>query len=392
MASGRWVAGVLCGLAWTALPAGVAGAQEPVTFARSLQEGDCNVAVRGKTWNKRLKIRGTEITVPADLRPTDTGIYIVPLSAPLHSKEEVALLGEDSKQVASARVEGYGGRVIPVPTCSTKSSLDERQPLLVTFDVGWMSETFAPQKAELQDIYNAKGVVGTPNESAFKNAGRRSTVFDASYRLPIKRFGNRPLWLATSALYGRRSTTCLQDTSTTTAAGETPSADLPCSDSVTPAQTLVDIKQADTAEYYIGGRWEYAHFGAESPVPAAGYVNCSFGAIFVAGVGNKAISNSQCGGGVTLIGGQFRESYVEMGYGISEIFAPDNSHWNHWKTRVFITTRLLKTDPKNVAGKFLNSVRPFVTLVQDRGHGPDSFTTNVGFLFDFGTVFGVPGR
>jgi hypothetical protein len=266
---------------------------------------------------------------------------------------------------------------------SPKRTLDQRPAFAASFGVGFLSETFAPKKAELQALF--AGRQDSQGQTTFTRRDAIATQFDMSYRLPIKGLERRPVSFLARTFYGRRTGVC---------AGEAPDGQASnCTGIPEPGQALVIVRRADTSEVYFGGRWEVLPLFQSLPdqsFPGSVYVTCVVGAVFIEGVGDKALSNHFCGGGFTLVGGQYQNTYVEIGAGKSEIFAPDRSNWNRKKADVFVTARVVNRNIQNGVGRFMNSFHPFFRYTLDRGKGPDASTTNFGFVWDFVRVFGSP--
>ena len=88
------------------------------------------------------------------------------------------------------------------------------------------------------------------------------------------------------------------------------------------------------------------------------------------------------GAGLVVTKGRFRDTYVEFGRGLSEIFAPDSGRRKPDRSK---TNVMLVTDGS--ALKLWNPVRFFIRFSLDRATGPDSFRTSYGGIVDLSRIF-----
>lgn len=300
----------------------------------------------------------------------------MPLIDPLEEGQVLSVTDSSGRQIES---QVLGPAVSRSCTAAATPSPDQRSSFLATFSAGFLSETFAPKKRALQEQFAAAGKTAVVDDgtTTFARADSVTTIVDIAYRLPLRAMQHRPVWVMVTGLYGRRTGVCIDGDA--------------CGDGIPSAnEALVNVRRAETAEVYIGGRWEFLPLATDSINPSAVYVACQSGSIFIEKVGDKALSSHFCGFGLSLIGGRYRESFIQVGTGTSEIFAPDHSRWNRKKVDALITSRVVNRDVANRGLNLLNSFRPYFRLSLDRGTGPDSLQSSWGFIFDMVNVFGSP--
>ena len=272
-------------------------------------------------------------------------------------------------------------------TQPTTQAIDERPRIASVVLIGGSSETFAPETERFQK--DVAGVTGVTAADRTKHL-QLMTEFSLDYRLAAK--GRRALWLLTRARY------FAQQTSTCTT-GSTEAALCVENDvSIKPNQAFKNVNNARVAEFVFGARYEFATLNPDD-TPVAVYGSFTYGSLFVGkfeipsgGVDtavktyDKALNDHLAAIGISVTKGRFRDTFVETGAGITEIFAPDSGSpaFKRWKTNA-----MLVTDGSVL--KFWDPIRFFVRFSLDRALGPDSYRTSYGGIVDLSRVFGGLG-
>jgi hypothetical protein len=141
-------------------------------------------------------------------------------------------------------------------------------------------------------------------------------------------------------------------------------------------RTLYILRNATSLEGFIGARFEPVTLHPNGKHPLRPYVNAQVGFLTIAGSGGDALENLNLGTGLTVVGGQFRASHLEVGIGRNQVFANQRS-------RLVIDGLLSWRMPG------ADSLRPFaqITIDSDLGAGPDAIQTYFGIDFDLGCLF-----
>jgi hypothetical protein len=161
------------------------------------------------------------------------------------------------------------------------------------------------------------------------------------------------------------------------AAGQKSDTNNPCTTSDPNISTAGDynalLRTADSTEAFMGLRWEPPHSLDNDSVF---YAKLQLGFLTIAGDGNDVIDNHHIGVGIMKTAGKLRDSYIEAGYGRSDLFATNRHH--RWKFDGYVTF-----DPgfdKNDVTK-VSLMTPFIqmTVDSDFKSGPDSVQIFAGF-------------
>jgi hypothetical protein len=358
-------------------------AQDPPSIDGSLEAGTCVLLIRHPAaFGGKVQINGRDV-VAASRTSTTGEVAAVPLQDPLHEGDDVRLL--ISTDVWTKPVRVVAASKPAAGSCgsvgATREPLDERPDFYSTLRTGFVVETFAPQIHQLtQKLFRSqenKQADEQADGATTGIAGRPVVQFDANYRVPLKRTS---LWLYSQARYGARKTTvCVPDT-----AGTNPSKAPTCDDNgvPNPGKALAVVRLADTAEFYLGGRYEFATVNRGGESPANFFVNLTYGSLFVLDLGDVAFANHKLTFGFQMTGGRFRDSFVEAGSGVSGIFTPsaDSSRFR------FKSNVLLVFDVTTF--KTWDKVRPFISFSLDQARGADSYLTVFGAIMDVGKAFG----
>jgi hypothetical protein len=238
-----------------------------------------------------------------------------------------------------------------LPLFATAYAQDARNDFEVTVYFGLGIDTFS---AAEQRLYL------NPDSSSVKQE-RAVGGFNFSYRL----FGKPQLWLYGESMHGMRSAEvdcganagfflCQRNLQ-----GKDPAADL-----------LFMIRNASSLEGHVGLRFEFLTVNKNGSDPANLYFKAEAGFLDVAGAPGSAMAAHELALGLIATNGFFQGSYVEGGWGRSDIFVT-NRH-RRKKMDAFLTWPL--------AGP----VRAFAQIVVDTdlGRGSDTIQSYVGLEFD----------
>src|SRR5262249_51642127 len=133
---------------------------------------------------------------------------------------------------------------------------------------------------------------------------------------------------------------------------------------------LLTIRNASSLEGHLGLRYEFLPLNRGATDPASLYFKAEAGFITVAGAPGSAMASHELTMGVIATGGFFEGSYVEGGWGRSDVFVTDRHRRK--KANAYLTWP--------VAGP----ARAFaqITIDTDLGRGSDSMQSYVGLEFD----------
>jgi hypothetical protein len=151
-----------------------------------------------------------------------------------------------------------------------------------------------------------------------------------------------------------------------------------------PDQTLYLLRNATSLEAYAGARAEFFTVAPNSKSPANLYLRTEAGFLTVAGAGKLTPNHTSIALGLIATSGRFHESFLDVGYGRTKLFAVNPNH--RWKVHGYLTW--------NAFGEALGRyVRPYaeMTVDTDLGPGADSVQSYFGINFDVDCVFN-PGR
>jgi hypothetical protein len=182
---------------------------------------------------------------------------------------------------------------------------DERQNLETSGYVGLAIDTFAA--SDLNRYLNQDASGGLRE--------RGIAGVDFAYRLAGERGGRRQLWLYGETIHGARSTdidcaahpgfpTCRPFQSQISASG----------------QFLYILRNATSLEAFGGLRWEIVPVRRSGNAPANFYLKAQAGFLSVAGAGDDLVDVHHVAAGLYVVGGDYRDSYVEAGYGRTDLF------------------------------------------------------------------------
>jgi hypothetical protein len=242
---------------------------------------------------------------------------------------------------------------------------DEREDMEATAYVGLAIDTFGSD--ELNQYLNPEANGVLHERSIFG--------FDFSYRLFGQPESARQIWVYGETLHGVRSEDidCKETPELPSCKAELAEfgADL--------AKTsLYLLRNATSLEAYLGVRYEFVRMNLPGRHPAVAYVNFEPGFLEVAGSDGDAKAAHEIAIGARAVGGPMLGSYLEIGYGKSELFLRN-------RNRRFKFDGMLT---REVAGGFSFFAQLFADV--DFSDGSDSIQSYFGLNFDVGRLFNVP--
>jgi len=150
-----------------------------------------------------------------------------------------------------------------------------------------------------------------------------------------------------------------------------------------PGRARFILRNATSLEAFFGVRWEFFTLQSESDSPANIYLKAQAGFLSVANIGGDVVDSHHIGMGIIATKGNFLGSYVEAGWGRTDLFL-DNPR-DRWKIDGFLSFKVLP-------GKIGGVMKPFaqITVDSDLGPGSDSVQTYLGVDFDVSNLFPFP--
>ena len=348
-----------------------------VTIVPPVAAGDCVVMVQFTT----PPAAGTGVVLQLDKNRlpevSAKGKQTVPvwLKAPLAEKNVLqvqavvaGVLGPTSPPVDVTA--GTGPAQCPSPGLPQQD--DERDAILVTAYLGEAFDNFAPGK-----------VGGYRDGTESTQRSRFIAGVDFEYRLLGNRGDDVQLWLAGETLHGVRS------------------ADVDCSVEPKPAlcdrngsQTdrfIATLRGATSLEAYVTPRLELATLQRGTGAASKFYVTGRLGVMSLEGAPHSFAAH-HVGAGLTSTVGPFSGSFLEVGWGRTDLFLPEfgaaSGRWNRLKIDSLVSFPLLSAFMDR-AKNWKRAPRMFVQLYSDFDPGDnaaDSLQTFVGIDFDLSGI------
>ncbi|MBZ5589905.1 MAG: hypothetical protein LAO05_15220 [Acidobacteriia bacterium] len=134
-------------------------------------------------------------------------------------------------------------------------------------------------------------------------------------------------------------------------------------------QHLYILRNARTLEGFVAARWELPALPGTGDL-ARPYLKAQAGFLTVANNGGDVVGVHHVGVGIVAISGSYRDSFLEVGYGRTDLFATNPT--KRWKVGGFLTW--------HKASQEWSGVAPFAAMVVDTdlGRGADSIQSYVG--------------
>ena len=264
---------------------------------------------------------------------------------------------------------------------------DVRENLITSAYLGTAVDNFAG--SEVRTYLNPEAAGPTEHRLIFG--------FDFEYRLVGDRYRrtspkNSQLWIYGETLRGVRSrdVECPTDGQAAAVCADIRNTNLfPTLDNI-PEKAGFIMKNATSFEGYVGLRWEflglnYAEDNEPKDTAASVYLRAQAGLLAIApnedmGAtttswrGSDSVDNHLIAIGVVATNGGMSGSYVEVGFGRTDLFDRNDKRWKFDGLLSFKVAQ--------------DWVRPFVQVVVDSdfGNGSDSIQTFVGIDFDVGRL------
>ncbi len=140
------------------------------------------------------------------------------------------------------------------------------------------------------------------------------------------------------------------------------------------------LRSATSLEADFGLRYEFLTLERESATPAKVYLNAQAGFASVAGGDSDVADMHHVGLGVIATKGVFRGSYIEAGWGRSDVFHA------HRRGRAKVEA-CLERSVRSAGGPLSFFVRMAVDT--DLRSGSDAVQTSAGFRFDAGRMWTI---
>lgn len=147
-----------------------------------------------------------------------------------------------------------------------------------------------------------------------------------------------------------------------------------------PEKTLAILREATSLEAFVGLRWEFLTIQDDTDDVAALYVKGQAGFLTVSEFGGDLVDVHHVGAGLTVTGGDYAGSYIEFGFGRTDLYKENSG-------------RRLKVDAylSWTVGLFeAFGAYPFaeITVDSDFGKGSDSVQSYLGIDFSLDCLLG----
>lgn len=246
---------------------------------------------------------------------------------------------------------------------------DGRDPFQASAYVGYAYDNFAPAE-----------VGGYTTVTLDRPSPHRYVAgVDFEFRMFGSPDNERQFWLVGETLHGVRS------------------ADVDCSGESKPAvcngltqnpstKLLYTFQHASSLEaFVVTPRFELMTLQGGTVFPSKLYATMRFGVMMLTNKGSKGFQANHFGLGLLSPSGSFRDSYLEVGWGKTDLFfsAPGRNKWHRLKIDGLLSFPLM-------AALGSKAPRVFVQLYSDFdpvGDGADSMQTFIGLDFDVAELF-----
>lgn len=274
---------------------------------------------------------------------------------------------------------------LPVQAQSAKETakketpnVDERGTFASSFYLGAAIDTFAGDETlkflNFQDSsdLHARAVGGI--DFGYRLFGDQNRAIPDNKKSVLR---VNDLWIYGETVHGVRSA----DVPCQAAAGQTAQSNqLICGNKLVPSPTpgqdfVFVLRNATSLEAYAGLRWEFLGLQQQSSAPANLYVKAQAGFVDVAGLKGPAKAEHHIGAGAVATSGDFRDSYLEVGWGRSDIFQQNHGRW---KIDAYLERKLTKGI----------SIFAQINVDTHLGRGSDAVQSYIGFNYDLSKLPG----
>jgi hypothetical protein len=349
----------------------------PLAFDPAPKAGDCKLTI---SLPSGVNPDSAVITLDSDQAPlaftvTERAPLVAALKAPLVGNSDVTItIGSAS---AKARVAAAPVGTRPPLTClgaaDTPSAVDEREVFESSGFLGEVFDNFAP---------NVNGAYANP-AGATDQHSRLTAGVEAQYRLVGKKNAVKQLWIAGYVLHGMR-------TADASCADTQTNADCLHQEAAHPATSFSYILgHASTIEAHVDARLELFRIQGDTDVPAKVYVFGRAGFLDLENAPHVYDSDA-VGMGIIAPKGAFRNSYAQVGWGVSKQYDTDRA-FDRFKINGVLVFDVLPTlSADSILTRLGAGSRFFLAISIDRNfrNGPDAVQTYIGADFDLRRVFG----
>ena len=265
---------------------------------------------------------------------------------------------------------------------------DERENIQLTIHAGMTIDNFAADEHKTYLNFDESN----------KTNGRSTFGFDIKYRLlgvgdkpltksPNTFFNGRfnpQLWVYGNTLHGIRSTEidCDAHPDLSVCSNKLPTTS-------NPDDNMFILRNATSLEGHAGLRFEAFTLQPNSESPANLYVNGQLGFLSISDSGGDVVDMHHAGLGAVIIGGKFKHSFLEAGYGRTDLFSRNKRKRIKviakavWRPIVAINEWKLPGEPAIFAK---------IVADTDFSSGSDSIQTYLGVSFSLDKVnpWGTP--
>ena len=268
-----------------------------------------------------------------------------------------------SRKLAPALVLTIG--MLALPAILSAQSSDVRDSFKASFFAGVGIDSFAA--GELKRVLNPEA----SNDIQERFVGG----FEFEYRIAqftSQSASDQRLWIYGKTAHGVRSTDFDCSKSPDIAV---------CKNSFdpirVPQRTIYVLRRASSLEAFMGVRYEFLPLNFTDINPSTIYLKSEYGFLTVSKSANDLVDDHQwLALGAVATGGRFQDSFLEMGFGRTDLFAAKSR--DRWK----ITGYLEFPTP-------IERMKGFAEMTADTdfGHGSDSVQTYVGITLDLDRLF-----
>lgn len=256
---------------------------------------------------------------------------------------------------------------LALPVRGVHAQGDERNTFEATFYTGLSVDAFAAGDLNRYLNPDASGSIRT----------RVVGGVDFAYRLIGKAGDGLQAWIYGETVHGVRSTdvNCMTDSTLAVCKQN------PFDPTNAPDRFLAIVRNATSLEAFAGVRLELLGLQLGDSSEARAYLKGQVGFMSVDGGGGDVADAHHVAIGVTLVHGRFQDSYLEVGFGKTDLFQERPG-------RRFKFDGLLSWKVKFLSDKL--GIFPFaqITVDADFADGPDSIQSYFGLDFDMGCLLG----
>jgi len=297
-------------------------------------------------------------------------IKTVPLAAGTDNTIAVSLVSDPSKRMS-------------ITVTQSGDASDERGNWVASGYVGASIDSFAANETKAYLGYNQPDTTGGKNlqQASGPQTGYIAGV-DFAYR--VFKEGSKPhfplqLWLYGETIHGQRSSEVDCNAAPATCKLFDPTG----FDATKLGSTFFAIlRNSSSLEGYVGARLEFLKVNPGSANSANLYAKSQLGFLTVQSNGGDIVDDHlKIGLGAIMTNGDFKHSYLEVGYGRTDLFAIHRGR--RFKVDGYLKWQLPGDN------RFSRAVSPFLQLTVDSDFGPgsDSVRTYYGLNFDIKELF-----